>query len=48
MKAVVYLELAIRGGERAAVHPKDVIIQQLPEASRDRAMHLANNWSSAR
>ncbi|XP_022877094.1 F-box protein At1g70590 isoform X1 [Olea europaea var. sylvestris] len=44
MKAVVYLELATRAGETAAAHVKDVIIQQLSATSRDRAIHLADNW----
>jgi len=44
MKAVVYLELATRAGERAAAHVKNVILQQLSATSRDRVMHLADNW----
>ncbi|KAK3041847.1 hypothetical protein RJ639_000363 [Escallonia herrerae] len=44
MKAVVYLELAIRAGESAAAHVKNVILQQLSASSRDRAMLLADNW----
>ncbi|XP_057529317.1 F-box protein At1g70590 [Amaranthus tricolor] len=43
-KAVVYLELASRAGETGASHVKDVIIQQLSAASRERAMRLAENW----
>ena len=43
-KAVVYLELASRAGETGASHVKDVIVQQLSTASRDRAMRLAENW----
>ncbi|KNA18612.1 hypothetical protein SOVF_069180 [Spinacia oleracea] len=43
-KAVVYLEVASRAGESGASHVKDVIIQQLSVASRDRAMRLAENW----
>lgn len=43
-KAVVYLELASRAGETGASHVKDVIIQQLSAASRERAMRLADNW----
>ncbi|KAJ7943693.1 F-box protein [Quillaja saponaria] len=35
MKAVVYLELATRGGERAASHVKNVILEQLSPTSRD-------------
>ncbi|KAD2803972.1 hypothetical protein R6Q59_031816 [Mikania micrantha] len=44
MKAVVYLELAGRGGETAAVHLKNVILQQLSPPSRERAITLADNW----
>ncbi|KAK6922266.1 Sel1-like repeat [Dillenia turbinata] len=44
IKAVVYLELALRAGEAAAAHVKDVIIQQLSAASRDRAMFLVDHW----
>lgn len=44
MKAVVYLELATRAGETAASHVKNVILQQLSAASRDRVMLLADNW----
>ncbi|GMI87756.1 hypothetical protein like AT1G70590 [Hibiscus trionum] len=44
MKAVVYLELAIRSGETAATHVKNVILQQLSASTRDRALLLANNW----
>ncbi|KAG6713967.1 hypothetical protein I3842_05G179300 [Carya illinoinensis] len=44
MKAVVYLELATRAGERAAAHVKNVILQQLSANSRDRVMFLADNW----
>jgi TPR repeat protein len=44
MRAVVYLELATRAGERAAAHVKNVILQQLSATSRDRVMLLADNW----
>lgn len=44
MKAVVYLELAERGGETAATHVKNVIVQQLSQPSRERALTLADNW----
>ncbi|KAF8408297.1 hypothetical protein HHK36_007445 [Tetracentron sinense] len=44
LKAVVYLELATRSGETAAARVKNVILQQLSGTSRDRAMHLADNW----
>ncbi|KAK6116544.1 hypothetical protein DH2020_049650 [Rehmannia glutinosa] len=44
MKAVVYLELATRAGERAAAHVKNVILQQLSSTSRDRAILLADTW----
>ncbi|KAI6694890.1 hypothetical protein NL676_022600 [Syzygium grande] len=44
LKAVVYLELATRAGERAAAHLKNVILQQLSAPSRDRVMLLADNW----
>lgn len=46
MKAVVYLELAIRAGETGANHVKNVILQQLSPTSRDHAMQLADNWSA--
>ncbi|KAE8690844.1 F-box protein [Hibiscus syriacus] len=41
MKAVVYLELAIRSGETAATRVKNVILGQLSGRSRDL---LADNW----
>ncbi|KVI05772.1 F-box protein At1g70590 [Cynara cardunculus var. scolymus] len=44
MKAVVYLELAGRGGETAAAHVKNVILQQLSPPSRERAFRLADTW----
>lgn len=44
MKAVVYLELAGRGGERAAVRVKNAILQELSQPSRERALMLADNW----
>lgn len=44
MKAVVYLELATRAGERGAAHIKNVVLNRLSEASRDHAMCLANSW----
>nr|GMD98848.1 F-box protein At1g70590 [Ipomoea batatas] len=44
MKAVVYLELATRAGERAANHVKNVVLQQLSTSSRDRAMLMVDNW----
>ncbi|KAL0297018.1 UNVERIFIED_CONTAM: F-box protein [Sesamum radiatum] len=44
MKAVVYLELATRAGERPAARLKNVILQQLSATSRDRAMLLADSW----
>lgn len=44
MKAVVYLELATRDGERAAAHVKNVILQRLSVTSRDHVMHLADRW----
>lgn len=44
LKAVVYLELATRAGERAAARLKNVILQQLSAPSRDRVMFLADNW----
>lgn len=48
MKAVVYLELATQAGETAAARVRNVIVQQLSAASRDRAMLLANNWRALR
>lgn len=44
LKAVLYLELAERGGETAASHVKEVVHQQLSDTVRDRAIHQANNW----
>lgn len=44
MKAVVYLELATRAGERGAANVKNVILQQLSATSRDRVMLQADNW----
>ncbi|KAL6567852.1 hypothetical protein OROGR_001520 [Orobanche gracilis] len=42
--AVVYLELAARNGEAAAVHVKNAIFQQLSEVSRAKAMLLVDKW----
>ncbi|KAL3649790.1 hypothetical protein CASFOL_006193 [Castilleja foliolosa] len=42
--AVVYLELATRAGETDATHMKNTILQQLSEASRAKAMLLADRW----
>ncbi|KAH1260140.1 F-box protein [Glycine soja] len=44
MKAVVYLELATRAGEKGAAHVKNAVLHRLSSASRDHAMHLANSW----
>ncbi|KAL1317125.1 hypothetical protein HN51_069220 [Arachis hypogaea] len=44
MKAVVYLELATRAGERGASHVKNEASHRLSAASRDHAMHLADSW----
>lgn len=44
MKAVVYLELATRAGEKGAAHVKNVVLHRLSTASRDHAMHLADSW----
>ncbi|XP_010471057.1 PREDICTED: F-box protein At1g70590-like [Camelina sativa] len=44
LKAVLYLELAERGGETAAGHVKEVIHQQLSATSRHHAIQQANNW----
>ncbi|KAI3985644.1 hypothetical protein MKX01_033927 [Papaver californicum] len=44
MKALTYLELAIRAGENAAAEVKNIILQELTQASRDYAMRLADNW----
>ncbi|CAN6938078.1 unnamed protein product [Brassica oleracea] len=44
LKAVMYLELAERGGEPGAGHVKEVIHQQLSAPSRDHAINQANNW----
>ena len=43
-KAVVYLELASRAVEVGAPHVRDVILQQLSPASRDRVIQLADKW----
>lgn len=44
MKALVYLELATRAGEKGAAHVKNVVVHRLSASSRDHAMHLANSW----
>lgn len=44
MKAVVYLELATRAGEKGAAHVKNAVLHRLSSASRDHAMHLADSW----
>ncbi|KAK9903891.1 hypothetical protein M0R45_000862 [Rubus argutus] len=44
LKALLYLELATRAGERAANHIKDVIIQQISVTSCDHVMGFVNNW----
>ncbi|RDY06811.1 F-box protein, partial [Mucuna pruriens] len=44
MKAVVYLELANRAGEKGAAHVKNAVLHRLSSASRDHAMHLADSW----
>jgi len=44
MKAVVYLELATRAGEKRAAHVKNAVLHRLSSASRDHAMHLADSW----
>ncbi|XP_058101954.1 F-box protein At1g70590 isoform X2 [Magnolia sinica] len=46
--ALVYLELATRGGETAAAHVRNVLLQQLSPPSRDRAMQSADNWRASR
>lgn len=44
LKAAVYLELAARAGEAAAGRVRNVIVQQMPPTSRDRAISLADCW----
>ncbi|KAK2374317.1 hypothetical protein P8452_47011 [Trifolium repens] len=44
IKALVYLELASRAGEKGAPHVKNVIVHRLSSASRNHAMHLADSW----
>ncbi|PPD86140.1 hypothetical protein GOBAR_DD16923 [Gossypium barbadense] len=44
LKAIVYLELATRSGEAAAIHVKNAILQQLSATSRDLALLLTDNW----
>lgn len=44
MKALVYLELATRAGEKGASHVKNAVVHRLSAASRDHAMHLADSW----
>ncbi|XP_004489784.1 F-box protein At1g70590 [Cicer arietinum] len=44
LKALVYLELASRAGEKGAAHVKNVIVHRLSAASRNHAMHLADSW----
>lgn len=44
MKALVYLELAMRAGETDAAHTRDAILQSLSQTSRDRAFLSADKW----
>ncbi|CAL5189042.1 unnamed protein product [Lathyrus oleraceus] len=44
IKALVYLELASRAGEKGASHVKNVIVHRLSAVSQNHAMHLANSW----
>ncbi|XP_020570609.1 F-box protein At1g70590 [Phalaenopsis equestris] len=44
MKALVYVELAVRAGETAASHIRDVIVEALSQPLRDRAMTSVNRW----
>ncbi|XP_045810933.1 uncharacterized protein LOC123905375 [Trifolium pratense] len=44
IKALVYLELASRAGEKGAPHVKNVIVHRLSAASRNHAMLLADSW----
>lgn len=44
MKALVYLELAVRAGEIAATHVKDAIVHSLPQPLLDRAMASVERW----
>ncbi|PKA57790.1 F-box protein [Apostasia shenzhenica] len=44
MKALVYVELAVRAGEAAASHIRDVIVQSLSQPLRDQAMSTADRW----
>lgn len=44
LKAIVYLELASRGGETGGAHVKNMILQQPSTTSCDRALNLADNW----
>lgn len=44
IKALVYLELASRAGEKGAAHVKNVIVHRISDASRNHAMRLADSW----
>jgi hypothetical protein len=44
MKALVYLELASRAGEKGAAHVKNAIVHRISAASHNHAMHLADSW----
>lgn len=44
LKALVYLELAVRAGEKAAAHTRDEVLQSVSETSRVRAMLSADKW----
>lgn len=46
IKALVYLELASRAGEKGASHVKNVIVHRLSAVSQNHAMHLANSWGA--
>ncbi|ONK78093.1 uncharacterized protein A4U43_C02F14240 [Asparagus officinalis] len=44
IKALLYLELATRAGENAAVNARDSILQGLPQTSRDLALLSVDKW----
>ncbi|KAF3793686.1 F-box protein [Nymphaea thermarum] len=44
LMSLLYFELALRSGEQNAAPIKEALLQQLPPASRDEVMSLADNW----
>lgn len=44
VKALIYVELAVRAGETAASHIRDAIVHTLAQPVRDRAMTSVDRW----